>query len=269
MTVQFRPFHKMQGCIKRKIYKNNGDSFEELDDFIALEKRLRITVNGKEVLSLYCTPLMIRELVVGMFMTEKIISGEWCAERMAIQYADEVLVDIPAEGEAETGGAVITSGCVGGITFPKRLSQQKLHDSFVIGAEKIKAIYRKFQNASELYKLTGCVHSAALSDGDEILCLAEDIGRHNAVDKVIGYTILEDISFEGTIMLASGRLSSEIVSKCAHWGIPIVASRTSPTSLAVEIAEKSGVTVLGFIRADRLNVYTHPQRITQAKSIRG
>ena len=264
IIIQLPPFHKMQGFIKRKIYKNNGNSFEEHDDSIALEKRLRIAVNGKEVLSLYCTPLMIRELVVGMFMTEDIIKGEWCAERMAIHYADEVFVDIPAEGEAETDGAVITSGCIGGITFPKRLSLQKLHDSFVISAEKIKAIYRKFQNVSELYKLTGCVHSAALSNGSEILCLAEDIGRHNAVDKVIGYAILENISFEDTIMLASGRLSSEIISKCARWGVPVVASRTSPTSLAVEIAEKSGVTVVGFIRADRLNVYTHPQRITQA-----
>ncbi|MGD0283620.1 MAG: formate dehydrogenase accessory sulfurtransferase FdhD, partial [Dissulfurispiraceae bacterium] len=181
--------------------------------------------------------------------------------------ADEVLVDITADVETSTAVAVITSGCIGGITFPKRLSLRKLHDSFSVSAEKIKELFRKFQNTSELYKLTGCVHSAALSDGDEILCLAEDIGRHNAVDKVIGYAILENISFEGTIMLASGRLSSEIVSKCARWGIPVVASRTSPTSLALEIAEESGVTVVGFIRADRLNVYTHPQRITQAKGI--
>ncbi|MFA5354056.1 MAG: formate dehydrogenase accessory sulfurtransferase FdhD, partial [Thermodesulfovibrionales bacterium] len=119
----------------------------------------------------------------------------------------------------------------------------------------------QFQDASELYKVTGCVHSAALSDGKEILCLAEDIGRHNAVDKVIGYALSEGIPFEGKIMLASGRLSSEIVSKCARWGIPVVASRTSPTSLAVEIAEKYGVTVTGFIRAERMNVYTHPERI--------
>ncbi|MGO9015651.1 MAG: formate dehydrogenase accessory sulfurtransferase FdhD [Dissulfurispiraceae bacterium] len=264
ITIQLPPFHKMQGYIKRKIYKNNGNSFEEHDDLIALEKRVRIAVNGKEVLSLYCTPLMIRELVVGMFMTEDLIKGGWCAERMTIHYADEVLVDIPAEGRVETDGAVITSGCIGGITFPKRLSLKKLRDSFVISAEKIKALFRKFHNASELYKLTGCVHSAALSNGSDILCLAEDIGRHNAVDKVIGYTILENASFEGTIMLASGRLSSEIVSKCARWGIPVIASRTSPTSLALEIAEDSGVTVVGFIRADRLNVYTHPQRITRA-----
>src|SRR5208337_2927855 len=138
ITIRLSPFHKMQGFIKRKIYKNNGSSFEEHDDSIALEKRLRIAVNGKEVLSLYCTPLMIRELVVGMFMTEGIIKGEWCAERMSIHYSGEVLVDIPADGEPMTAGGVITSGCIGGITFPKRLSLQKLHDSFSVSSEKIK-----------------------------------------------------------------------------------------------------------------------------------
>ena len=251
----------MNSFIKRQIYKSKSDALEEREDLIAIEKRLRVSVNGKEVLSLYCTPLMIRELVVGMFMTEDIIKGGWCAERMSIEYGDDVLVDIPAEGEALTDGAVITSGCIGGVTFPKRLSLQKIDDPFQIKMSALKELFRRFQNTSELYKMTGCVHSAGLSDGYEILCLAEDIGRHNAVDKVIGYAILEGIQFEGKIMLASGRLSSEIVSKCAKWGIPMVASRTSPTSLAVDIAEKSGVTVVGFLRADRLNVYTHPQRI--------
>lgn len=251
----------MDGFIKHKIYKNSGASFDEAEDSIALEKRLRISVNGKEVLSLFCTPLMIRELVVGMFMTEEIINGKWCAERMSIVYNEDVAVDIPADGEASTNGAVITSGCIGGITFPKRLSLQKIDDPFQIKMSALKELFKRFQNASELYKLTGCVHSAALSDGNEILCLAEDIGRHNAVDKAIGYAILENFSFKGKVMLASGRLSSEIVSKCAKWGIPVVASRTSPTSLAVEIAEKCGLTVVGFIRADRLNVYSNPWRV--------
>jgi len=253
----------MNGSIKRVITKNSGDNFEQAEDIIAVEKRLKVSVNGKEVLSLYCTPLMIRELVVGMFMTEQIISGGWCADRMSIEYGEDVNVDIPAEGEVSTDGAVITSGCIGGITFPKRLSITPTDDPFEISAHGIKRLFKKFQNASELYQLTGCVHSAGLSDGQSILCLAEDIGRHNAVDKVIGYAFLEQIPFKGKIMLASGRLSSEIVAKCAHWNIPIVASRTSPTSLAVEIADKYGVTVVGFVRADRLNVYTHAQRIVR------
>jgi FdhD protein len=251
----------MNGFLKKSIFKSTSDSLQEREDFIAIEKRIIVSVNGKEVLSLYCTPLMIRELVVGIFMTEEIIKGGWCAERMSIQYGEDILVDIPSEGEISTEGAVVTSGCIGGITFPKRLTLKKIKDSFQIRMSELKSLFRRFQNSSELYKLTGCVHSAGLSDSHEILCLAEDIGRHNAVDKVIGYCLLEGISFSDKIMLASGRLSSEIVSKCAKWSIPIVASRTAPTSLALEIAEKSGLTVVGFIRTDRLNVYTNPQRI--------
>ncbi len=251
----------MSVLLKRTIIRSDNGTFAETEDEIAVEKRLRVSVNGKEVLSLYCTPLMVRELVVGMFMSEGIINGGWCAERMSIEYADDVLVDIPAEGEASTEGAVITSGCIGGITFPKRLSLEKIEDDFTLNAKDLKELFRKFQNAEELYKKTGCMHSAALSDGANIICLAEDIGRHNAVDKVIGYAIIEQIPFAGKIMLASGRLSSEIVSKCAKWGIPMVASRTSATSLALTLAEQSGVTVVGFIRADRFNVYTHSQRI--------
>ncbi|TAN42962.1 MAG: formate dehydrogenase accessory sulfurtransferase FdhD [Nitrospirae bacterium] len=251
----------MSGLLKRRIVRSDNGAFAEIEDEIAVERRLRVSVNGKETLSLYCTPLMVRELVVGMFMSEGIITGGWCSERMSIEYAEDVLVDIPAEGEASTEGAVITSGCIGGITFPKRLSLKKIDDNFSVKSEELKELFRKFQNASELYKKTGCMHSAALSDGSDIICLAEDIGRHNAVDKVIGYAILEQIPFAGKIMLASGRLSSEIVSKCARWGIPMVASRTSATSLALSLAEQSGVTVVGFIRADRFNVYTHGHRI--------
>jgi len=251
----------MEGYIKKIIIKNSGETFEQTEDLIAIEKRLRVSVNGKEVLSLYCTPLMVRELVVGMFLTEEIISGGWCIDRMSIEYGEDVKVDIPADGEVSMDDAVITSGCIGGITFPKRQHLQKTEDPFTISSASLKNLFRKFQKASELYQLTGCVHSAGLSDGESILCLAEDIGRHNAVDKIIGYALLENIPFQGKIMLASGRLSSEIVAKCAKWSIPIVASRTSPTSLAVEIAERSGVTVAGFIRADRLNVYTHAGRI--------
>ncbi|MCI0468566.1 MAG: formate dehydrogenase accessory sulfurtransferase FdhD [Nitrospirae bacterium] len=251
--------------IKKIIHKSDDSAFIAAEDCIAIEKRIRVLVNGKEILSLYCTPIMIRELVVGLFMTEGIIEGGWCIDRMSIEYGDDVVVDIPTEGVVSMDGAVITSGCIGGITFPKRLALKKTSDPFCVETEALKNLFRRFQNSSELYKLTGCVHSAGLSDSVDILCIAEDIGRHNAVDKIIGYAIMEGIPFQGKIMLASGRLSSEIVSKCAKWQIPVVASRTSPTSLAVEIAEKYGVTVVGFIRADRFNVYTHPERIARTK----
>jgi FdhD protein len=252
----------VERAVKRTVCKHTDGSFEFTEDLVAIEKKVRISVNGKEVVSLYCTPHMVKELAVGLMMTENIIRGNWCAERMAIEYGEEILVDIPAEGEVVTKGRTITSGCVGGVTFDNETETDVIEDPFTIDRNSLRYLFGDFQARSELYKLTGCIHSAALSDGKVIICFAEDIGRHNAVDKVIGYALLEHIPFSGKIMLASGRISSEISSKCSRWGIPILATRTAPTNRAVEIAEKRGVTVVGFVRGSRFNVYTHPERIT-------
>ncbi len=254
----------MNPTTKKIISKITGASIKLVEDPVAVEQRLRISVNNKELISLYCTPTMIRELVVGLLMTEGIIKREWCADRMSIEYSDDILVGIQAEGADISGeGRVMTSGCVGGITFAKKPETEKIRDEFSIDAGNLSNIFEEFQRRSELYRLTGCIHSAALSDGKNILAFAEDIGRHNAVDKVIGYSILENIKFAGKIMLASGRLSSEIASKCSRWGIPVIASRTAPTNLAIEIAELRGITLAGFVRGSRMNVYTNPQRIVK------
>jgi len=252
----------MDRAVRRRIRKHTDASFEDMEDLLAIEKKVRISVNGREIVGLYCTPHMVKELVVGLLMTEGIIRGNWCADRMSILFGDEILVDVPAEGEVVAEGKTITSGCAGGVTFEKKGDAGMITDPFTIDRNSLRYIFSDFQARSELYKLTGCIHSAALSDGKVILCFAEDIGRHNAVDKVIGYAILENIPFSGKILLASGRISSEISSKCSRWGIPVLATRTAPTNLAVEIAEKRGVTVVGFVRGNRFNVYTHPERIT-------
>ena len=244
-----------------RISRIKDNSSEETDDSIAVEKRLRILVNGKNVLNLYCTPLMVREFVVGVIHNEGLISGEWCAERISIEYGDEIKVDVPAAGTVSEGERTITSGCAGGISTTSALPEKALSDNTVFEAETVKNIFRDFQKKSRVYKLTGGVHSAALTDGKKILAFAEDIGRHNAVDKVIGCFLLEHLPFEGKIMLASGRLSSEIVAKCARCGIPVLVSRAAPTSLAVEIAESAGLTLIGFMRGERMNVYTGKQRI--------
>jgi len=252
----------MKATDKWTVRKLKGDSLSEVEDTVAEEKRLRISINGKEVLSLYCTPLMVRELAVGLIMTEGIAEG-LCTERMTMLYEDEIKVDVPAEGRVRAEGGSITSGCVGGITFKKDLAETAKGEKTSVRRSALRELFRKFQRRSALYELTGCVHSAALSDGRDIVCFAEDIGRHNAVDKAIGCAVLEGVDPRGMIMLASGRLSSEIVSKCARWAVPVVASRTAPTALALRIAEKAGVTVVGFVRGERMNVYTYPERILE------
>ncbi|MBI5666346.1 MAG: formate dehydrogenase accessory sulfurtransferase FdhD [Nitrospirae bacterium] len=251
----------MQSHRKRNIIKITETHNSQTEDIIAEEKRLRISVNGKEALKLYCSPIMVRELVVGFMMTEGIIQGNWCAERMTIQYADEILVDIPAEGEVSLEGATITSGCVGGVTFDRPAAERISGNGVVIGIDKLRELFHEFQKKSSLYDQTGCIHSAAVSDGEYILVVAEDIGRHNAVDKAIGFCFLEQVPLTDKILFVSGRLSSEMASKCSRWGIPIVVSRAAATALSVDIADKCGITMVGFMRGKRCNIYTHPERI--------
>ena len=251
----------MDATVPLKIIKVSDNGADRVDDIVASERRLRIKVNGVEIIKLFCTPVMIRELVVGFFMTEGLIKGGFCAERMSIEYGEEIVIDIPAEGEVSLEGSTITSGCVGGVTFDHSEVGIEVRNDLRISKNQLKDLFTKFQKASRLYNQTGCIHSAAVSDGKEIIVLAEDIGRHNAVDKAIGYCILENIGLDDKIMLVSGRLSSEMASKCSRWAIPIVASRTAPTERAVMLARKRGITMIGFMRGTRFNIYSGPERI--------
>jgi FdhD protein len=244
-----------------RIVKTRDDVPEVTVDSIAVEKKVKIAVNGRHVLSLYCSPSMVREFIVGIIHSEGLISGEWCAERISIEYGDDIIADVPSSGIVTEGERVITSGCAGGISLSKSLPKGGITDAASFPAETVRRVFREFQKRSEGYKLTGGVHSAALTDGTKILAFAEDIGRHNAVDKVIGYCLLEQISFGGTMMLASGRLSSEIALKCARARIPVLVSRAAPTSLAVDVAIRANLTIVGFVRGDRMNVYSGEQRI--------
>lgn len=248
----------MYPYIKRKIIKKHGTYSEEIEDFIAVEKKLKVTINGKDFITLYCTPIMIKELITGLFLTEDILSE--MPPEISIVYGNELLVDIISE-EAISMDDITATRRVAGITFEKKRKFEKVENDFSLDSKSLWNVFTEFQQRSELFNLTGCFHIAALSDGEKILAFAEDIGRHNAVDKVIGYSILNNIPFKNNLMLVSCRTSSEIISKCSRWGIPIVASRAAPTTLAIEIAEGSNTTLIGFVRGERMNIYTNPQRI--------
>ncbi|MBM4141422.1 MAG: formate dehydrogenase accessory sulfurtransferase FdhD [Nitrospira sp.] len=250
----------MDSYIKRKILKKHGISFEEVEDYIAIEKKLKVSVNGKEIISLYCTPSMIKELVIGFFLSEGITTNKIPLNKMNIVYGEDFRVDISVDEDIFKEKR-LPSRCLGGVTLNKKMNFKKVTDDFSITAEFLKTVFNEFHQKSDLFKLTGCFHSAALSDGKRILVFAEDIGRHNVIDKVIGHSIINDITLAGKLMLVSCRLSSEIVSKCSRFGISVVASRAAPTSLAIEIAEACGITLVGFMRGDRMNVYTNAQRI--------
>jgi len=120
----------------------------------------------------------------------------------------------------------------------------------------------KFSKSSELFTETGGVHSAAISDGKEILVFREDIGRHNAVDKVIGSLVLAGITLSDKILLTSGRISSEIITKVIYAGVPVIISKSAPTQKAIEYAIKENITLIGFARGNSFNIYSNSHRIS-------
>jgi FdhD protein len=251
----------MEPFIRRKINKYNGKSFVESEDSIAVEKKLSLFINSKELISISCTPLMITELITGFLYTEGILVKHIREDDIQIEKEEEIRVNVRSTVDISKQKSAV-SRYIGGITVQRNRVLKKVRDGISLPVQVLSSLFRQFNDRADLFRLTGCFHSAALSDGKGILVFAEDIGRHNAVDKVIGYTILNGIRFERTLMLVSCRLSSEIIAKCALCRIPVVASRAAATDSAVEIAEKTGITLAGFVRQDRMNVYTHAQRIT-------
>lgn len=233
--------------------------------------RLRIFAGNDEILNLLCTPTMVKELVVGFAISEHFFdngrssgNSEWCSERIELMWKeDEIEVHLPVE--VPEGIATMTSGCAKGLTFisdPAEGELPEINDDVRVRIEAILERYREFQKRSELFRDTGGVHSAALCSEDEMIVFTEDIGRHNAVDKIIGYAFLENISLRGKVLLLSGRLSSEITTKAIRSNIPIIVSRAAPTDLSVRISRDANITLIGFLRGNSMNIYSHPERIT-------
>jgi len=141
----------------------------------------------------------------------------------------------------------------------------KVESRTEISTQEVFNLVSEFQRRSQVYRATGGVHSAALCDTKSILVFSEDIGRHNAIDKIIGECILNDISTDDHIVITSGRISSEILLKVAKRSIPIVISKSAPTNLGVRLADDLGVTLIGFVRGKRMNVYTNSWRVTAGR----
>jgi FdhD protein len=160
---------------------------------------------------------------------------------------------------------IMTSGYGRGASFDSAAAAQaqgKVESKIQISVPEISALANKFQRRCRIYRATGGVHSAALCDNKDILVFSEDIGRHNALDKIFGECILNDIATDAHIIITSGRVSSEILLKVARRNVPVIVSKSAPTNLGVRLANDLGVTLVGFVRGKRMNVYTHAWRIT-------
>lgn len=245
----------------------NNES-RQLRDSVSVEKDIIIRLNNEEFVALMCTPVMVKELAVGFLLSEGLIAKSDDINENDYNEVDGVVSigirNYTKDAVKNNRLQTLTSGCGRGMTsdFIKGFTKEKkMESSIKIASKDITDISKEFINMSSLYKETGGVHSAALWDGKKIEVFCEDIGRHNAIDKVFGYCLLNDISIVDKIVLTSGRISSDVMIKISRRGVPVVISRNAPTSLAVEMAYFLGITLIGFVRGQRMNIYTYQERV--------
>jgi FdhD protein len=241
-----------------------------IDTKISIARELPVTIilNNKELVTLLSSPSELDYLAIGYLYSEGFINS-----RSSIQ---EVLIDdirgivrvntseIVQIDQDITFKRLITSGCGRGISFYSAadIYNQKVTSQAKISAQEIFELVLTFQRKSELYLSTHGVHSAALCDNQKILVIGEDIGRHNAIDRIFGKCLLNDIPINDRMIITSGRVSSEILHKIAKRNIPIIASISAPTNLSVKIADSLGITLVCRVSGrHRMNIHTNDWRI--------
>jgi FdhD protein len=231
---------------------------------VIAEALISIYVNGEELATIMATPQEQDLLALGFLKNEGLIEGLEEIEVLHISKAG-CCVDIWLNRQfKKPERVIITSGCGGGVTFDDPSTGiTPLTSDLRIEPELLHHMFRKLQPPNSLYARSRGVHAAGLLDPDQqvLLAIVEDVGRHNTIDKLTGCCLVQGIDTRGKILLVTGRTSSEMLRKAAVMGCPITASRTSPTSLSVEMAQAWNITLVGYVRSGRLRVYSHPERL--------
>lgn len=238
--------------------------WEHFDAETIVETPVSLTVNGQVWLTFMCTPVHLEEMAVGFLYNEGVIENRNEVVNVHVcEHGDNVDVWLNRSVEQPASWRR-TSGCTGGVTAVDLLAKPNVHfwrDKLEMGPEAIENLVEMLFEAQSLYRETGGVHTSALSDGKKIILSAEDIGRHNTLDKIAGMCLMQDIFPETRILITTGRISSEMLQKAARMGALIVISRTSPSSLSIEMAKRYGITLIGYARRHRFNVYSNAQRV--------
>jgi FdhD protein len=238
------------------------------DDIVVTEFPLTIVLNNQELVTLLCSPKNLDYLAVGFLSSEGLLKGKDDIKKIMVDDRRGV-VRVETEADDKQAGELlfkrfITSGCGRGASFYSAADvgrQVKVESQARISTLEVLELAKEFQHHSEIYSATHGVHSAALCDTKNILVFSEDIGRHNAIDKIFGECILKDIPTDDRMIVTSGRVSSEILLKVAKRNIPLLVSKSAPTDLGVRLANDLGVTLIGFVRGKRMNVYSNDWRV--------
>lgn len=256
--------------LQREIMLTRYDkgSVSKVTDVVVCEYPFTIHVNEEEMVTLLCSPKDLNYLALGYLLSEGVIkeksdiAGVNIDEEKGTAYVN--LSGDVRDIEYLRGERRKTKVCSGGTVFNHRYDSEQLApltNKLHINYSKILFLMNEFASKSELFQDTGGVHGAALSDGERILIFNEDVGRHNALDKVIGEAFSKGLSFEDKVVLTSGRISSEMLIKTARRNISIIVSRSAPMDLALKIGKGINMTIIGFARGQRMNIYSGNERI--------
>lgn len=261
-----------------------GTSRSVRDDLLAVEEPLEIRVGGSALAITMRTPGNDFDLAAGFLVSEGVIArgDDFLAARYCAGATEEGLntynvldvtlaPGVPAPDPSLERAFYTTSSCglcgKASIDAVRTSSQHAVqHDDLVLDPALLATFPDQLRDAQAVFEKTGGLHAAALFDGrtGRMLVLREDVGRHNAVDKVIGWAVKEDLlPLSGTVLMVSGRASFELTQKASMAGIPILAAVSAPSSLAVDLATEVGVTIVGFLRGQSMVVYSRPERIAE------
>jgi len=241
---------------------------ERAEDVIVREFPLTVMLNDTELVTLLCSPADFKYLALGFLVSEGLLKSKQDVKRVTVDERKgvvrvETAADLSAEGEA-VFKRLITPGCGRGASFYSAADTglEKVESKLTVTAAQVFELMKQFQHRSLVFRTTGGVHSAALCDNTNILVFNEDIGRHNAIDKIFGQCLDRGLPVDERIILTSGRISSEIVVKVARRKVPVLVSKSAPTTVGVKLADELGITLVGFVRGARMNVYAHDERVT-------
>ncbi len=268
---------------RRQFLRWNGAGGEPAEGFVAVEEPLEVRLNGRPVAVLMRTPGMEKELAVGYCISEGLIASfqaiglvQYCGNSLPAAGGLSDALDISRSTVHVTtlDGAVparetevvrlVRSGC--GRADPAEVAEllTPVESGLRVPAEVIRRLARILAESQQAYRQAGGIHAVGIFDAEgDLVVLSEDIGRHNAIDKAIGYCLLRHIPLEDKILYSTGRASYEMVTKTARVGLPISVSRSSATTLAIDLAERLGCTLIGYARAGRMTIYTHDWRIVR------
>jgi FdhD protein len=242
-----------------------GDEVNYASKPVVIESAWPLIVNGEHWLTVLCTPTKLDYFVLGFLYNEGLITSPTDVLDLQIGQPPEATIRVELRDRhlSLPQRRTLTSGCGGGITFVDlAAAREPVHASCQILPEQIANLMTQLMaEVDDEYQRVGGFHTAGLSDGQQLLVVATDIGRHNTLDKVAGECLARNISMQDAVLLTTGRISIEMLGKAARMQVPIVATLNSPTHLAVELARAWHITLIGYARVIKMHVYTGWERI--------